>query len=305
MGSTNFARLYTLMISFKEWILALFEVADPVTPSGIRKSNILRDKGTMKERPALQFRWRTKLGNVVKLQFEKTEDAYGVQFYVNDTMDDNASQTDASIRDPEILGGVFQTMKTKADQLGTNKLLFKGFSGQGDQKKVFNIDITQPKEQLLAVLRQFYSALKAHVVKEIPYTAAQIQTWNTFGFKKRPATRPDLDRDAYIRTCGEIARYLQANQSVQISGPVDALISHADSGYLNALANGPQLVQQLYAAIQAYNRAWYSNTEQGYNQVRNRRTAIYTKLVQRYFAQDWDISIDDNFFALTRKNLQN
>jgi len=60
-------------------------------------------------------------------------------------------------------------------------------------------------------------------------------------------------------------------------------------------------IRPLIASLTQYENAISSNSPEGWKKTKNRRTAIYTRLVNKHMSSDWDIEIEGNNFELTRK----
>ena len=143
---------------FKKWLI-LNEVVDVKRPGKVSRRNIKKNAGTWKEKSALEYRFKTKLGNEVKLHFEKIEEnGYDVMFYVNDTQHDSATGG----RDSDVLSNVIWLIRNKADQLKANLITFTAQIGEGDRKIVRGLDTNSLKSLMIAEInkirlyRQFF-----------------------------------------------------------------------------------------------------------------------------------------------------
>ena len=60
-------------------------------------------------------------------------------------------------------------------------------------------------------------------------------------------------------------------------------------------------INPLLTALTNLKGAWLSQSEDGWQVERNRRKAVYEKLMNNYFSDEWDIEINNNYFTLKRK----
>lgn len=123
--------------NFKNWLSErrsrqerLSEIVDPRPPSG----QVTLDDGLGWK----HFQWTTALGNRVSLGFayidtDQKGTHYKVQFSVNDSLKDNASKTDQSIRDPEILPSVLHVLVQKSNEMKIAKISFSAYKKQSDE----------------------------------------------------------------------------------------------------------------------------------------------------------------------------
>lgn len=277
---------------FKLWL----EAIEPKRPSGVRKSNIVKDKGTNVAKPSTQYQWKTKLGNNVKLHFDhEGDDTYRVVFYVNNTLHDDAPNNTDNGRDTEILPGVFWLLKDRADRLGAKRLNFRGESSDKDTKIVRGLDPEKFKPRALAELQNFEAIVMGHQVQMIPPTQRKIDLWQKLN-RGDPQPTPDFRKDGWVRWIAQAKEAIVNNDSE--NKIVDGLLTGQGIGDFNPIGFDPT---NLISALSDFFNAVKSNTESGWTRKRNRRTAIYTRLVQKHMAEDWDIEISGDWFYLTRK----
>lgn len=277
---------------FKTWLLQ--EVAEPRKPqTNVRRNTLIKDKGTNVARKIIQYTWKTPYGNTVKLQFEpKGNGEYFVIFYVNDVLFDYGSKLgladkDAT-RDSEILSNVFYVLKDKADKLKATALTFHGHSSDRDTKVIRNLDIQPYKTKALAELNKFVQFLQNHQVKMIPPSQTMINLHQKLG-KPMPEAKPDIDVERWLAFAEELE---------------NAIDKGWDGDYVYRLQTAEGLglpnVNNLIASLKDFNNAVESHTERGYQRTKNRRTAVYKRILDKHFSDKWDIQITGNNFRLMR-----
>lgn len=274
------------MIDFHQW---LNEVAEPVKPiNKIHRRNITKNGGTWQEKKVLEFKFRTNIGNEVKVHFDKIEDGfYDVMFYVNDTQHDDASQNNEN-RDAEILGNVLWIIKNKSDLLGIQKLKFQAQTGEGDTKIVKNLDVNKYKNYALQLLSNLASSINSYQVKMIQ---PNVDLWKKLN-RPIPPDRPDVDKALFNKIIVQFENLIQSNQSIQ------DLLNNTYHKFEELNKFGIDTTEFL-KTIKNLSNAIESNTPWGWRRTINRRAVLWEKLMTRYFP-DWTLKKDGNFFELTR-----
>lgn len=276
------------MFSFKDFLLN--EIAEPTKPiNKVSKTNIKKDAGTWRERPVLQYKFKTTNGNEVKVHFEKTEEnTYDVMFYVNDTQYDNASSNEKDKRDVEILGNVLWIIKQKSEQLKIKKLTFTAQTGQNDIKTIRNLDINKYKKIFIGFLNELKLKLNNYKVKLIEPNKQLYLKLN----RPIPLAKPDVDKELFDKIFKKIEQLIQNNESIEdvfnnTYHNFEELkkVGIDTAGFLNSF-------RDLSNAIQ-------SNSPSGWNRSLNRREVVWEKLVNRYFS-DWNVNKHGTKFELTR-----
>lgn len=256
------------------------EIAELAKPSSkVRRQTIIKDKGTNVAHRVIQFQWTTKIGNVIKLIFKpEGQDSYNVMFYVNDVLYDFASKKENYTRDVEILGNVFYLMKLKANQLHANKLTFRAHKGERDDRVVTGLD----PEQYKRVIPTLIAKLKQEINEPefIPPNDTIIGL-----YKKLNRPIPDQVPHKVHALLKSIEERVNKNEEI------DDLIYSLENQYPN---------HELVQVLKNYNDAIKSNTPMGLIIKRNRRKNVYKRIVERYFTDEWVISIKDDYFELTR-----
>jgi hypothetical protein len=282
---------------FKMWL----EVMEPFSPKGVRTRRYVKDQDTIKAQPLVQFQWKTRLGNVVKVQFEeKGDETYNVVFYVNDTLYDDASKVDGSRRDAEILPGVFDIAHKKADQLAIQKLTFKAHQSEGDTKIVKGVEEAPRVQVAIKELSRFEAVLRSHRPQMVPPSASKLALFQKLN-KPMPQPEADFDAKPWLNLAANVQAII-GNPSQQNGGY--ALIPLIDSlkttSYMGKFGLIGYDASSLIARLEDVANAQMSNSQSGWRRTENRRAAIYTKLVQKYFGDGWTISIRGDRFEITR-----
>jgi len=276
------------MISFKDFLL--IEIAEPIKPlKKISKTIIKKDAGTWKERPVIQYKFKTTNGNEIKIHFEKKEtNIYDVMFYVNDTQNDDASSTEKDTRDKEILANVVWMIKQKANQLKINQLTFIAQIGKNDRKNVKNLNIEKYKKPFLENLNKLKFELNKYQTKLIEPNHSIYIKLN----KPIPPARPDVDKDLFNKIFQEIEQLIHNNQSLE------TLLNNTYHIFENLKISGIN-INEFLKSFEDLSNAIQSNLPSGWNKYSNRREVVWEKIVNRYFS-DWNVLKDGTKFELTR-----
>lgn len=266
-------------MNFKNW-LEIVELSKPT--SKIQKKTIIADRGTNVARPVIQYQWNTKLGNNIKLKMEPTGDSYYVIFYVNDVLYDFSSKKEGHVRDPEILGSVFYTLKLKANQLKAQRLTFRAHKGEGDKDRV--IKGLNP-EQYKPIIFNLIEQLRKEILQNEPEWAPPDDKIISL-YQKIKRQVPTAIQHKSIVLLNNIIQRINNNEEI------DDLIYSLELKF-----NQHPLIQKL----REYNNAVKSNSVSGLIVRRNRRKNIYSRVLEREFSNNWNISVSDDYFELTRK----
>ena len=286
------------MLDFKNWIFN--EIVELKKPSNsVRRRNFIKNSGTNAAKPSIEYKFITKMNNEVKIHFDLNgEDSYRIIFYVNNTIFDDASKKQEGFdRDPEILSGVFYTVKEKARKLGAKKLNFEAYKSKNDDKFVKNIKIEPLKEKLLYDLKILYENLINHKVKMIQPSQRMIELKKRLGQEAVPY--PDVDVEKLKKeliNVIEIINELNDENKFIILNKLGGFKENLELKiYPNSEAAHKSLLNFLNAIL--------SHSENGLRIEKNRRKIIYEKLIKRYFLDEWDYKIYGNSFYLTKKEL--
>lgn len=267
----------------------LTELYDPEYPKGTKHS-IHKKAGvqgsTVKRN---QYRFTTPQGNDVKVLFKigpvDTDEA-DVIFYVNDTLDDGASGG----LDPAILAGVLGIVKKVADRRKLNTITFEAWSGQGDNKIVRGL-----REQPEVFAKSAAPVLKWTEENEpemLPPTERQIELAEKFGREAKP--RPSWPKEQLEKALGHLMAYSNDGSPVFASAVNDLERSF---GQMDGVI--PGWGDMMHHARKLAD-ARMSNTEHGLRVTRNRREAVYDRLMKRHMPE-WNVEKSYGFYTLTRK----
>lgn len=278
--------------SFEEW---LNEIVAPRKPSGmIKRNNITQNAGTNNPKAVIQYQFKTKLKNIVKVWFKvKGDDSYEVIFYVNDSLKDDSGKNPNG-RDPEILPGVLHIIQDKSSSLNAKEITFQAFSDEDDSQVLKNLPIDSYRQKLNSQIDYFSNVLRRFPVEMIPPSQSRIDLFARLN-RGVPEPLPNLDTKLLLNLMDDLKMSLESPESSRpaINNVMEKLYS-VDWKQFNI---DPKPVQM---AIKDFEGALESNTESGWRKFKNRRESVYEKLVQRYFARDWKISKSGTFFTLTK-----
>lgn len=278
------------MLNFYEYILKINEVAEPIKTAATRRM-VVKNGGTYKEKKVVEYKFTTSLGNEVKLHFDKTDDnpkTYDVVFYVNDTQYDDASKTENENRDPEILSKVIYLIKKKADDLKAQEIHFTAQKGDGDVKTIKNMDVNKYKNNLLTSIDKFKNEILNHEVVMIP---AKKEIYLKLG-RPVPPDRPSIDKEKWVNILDRIKKSVQNNEDVNPNEIETSIYMDKISDYINT-SNFLNLIKNFSMAVASNNG--------GYIRIKNRRQAVYSRLMDKYFT-DWDVEKSGDSFKLKRRS---
>jgi hypothetical protein len=278
------------------------ELIEPKAPGNLKKSTITK-AGTQGSPVKInQRQFTTSKGNVVKVHFkpfiEDNLKAVDVSFFVNDTMDDEASGQ----RDSEILPQVLHTVLAYAKTSKVQRITFSAVAGSGDTKTKFNIPLDRHVASLKSAIAVFYKKLIAiEITPEMEKD--ELDRVNAIYAKigkplKTSATV--MYKDELIAVLKQIMDFIDNLTPSENSGNEFNALYQEFMKYIKRTDNWPEF----HALLKEFSNmaaVLYSYTKHGAMISKNRRLDLYTKLVQRYFAKDWDISITGTSFGLTRK----
>jgi hypothetical protein len=293
----------------------LTEFLEPAKPNKTTTSTIKKAGPQGSTYPVKQLKFTTANGNVVKLHIkpETAEDgtaSVNGMFYVNNTLYDDSSASEASTRDTEILPGVFYTLFAYLDRARINHCTFTAYSGSRDTKTKFNVPLDRDIRTIGKGILALKNRISGFVVTQSMVDAA---------VAKRNATlqklgRPLVDNVTIIYK----PELLQALQDLaELVGDVfpalDASnIQAVSEHYVNAIAiltkynhtvrewpEYTQLITDLHST-ELKLRTYYPG---GAAVTQNRRFNVYSKLLNKYYSSNWTINTSGDTFHLTRKNL--
>jgi len=273
----------------------LNETVEPIKPSNkVTQSRIIKNKGTIQQKELIQYKFTTKNNNEVKVQLsDQGDNTADVVFYVNDTLDDGSSTS----RDPEILNGVLWIMKEIPKRYNFNTITFSAWSGKGDNKIIKNLPITEPKQQFLKAYDTFFKSITNFKPTEIPPSQTRIDLAKKFNKPLIPLF--DVNKDYIMPLLNDIKEYIKTDDPLirGIISKLDDLYQYKDSTIINKLPGYEDLIK--YG--KKYSDAILSNTDYGLPQTHNRRQSLYSKILNKFFSNDWNITQRNSSFSLTKK----
>lgn len=294
-----------LLKHLKEAWKQLDEYIEPTYPKGV-KSSIFKKRGVQGSViPIKQYKFTTSKGNDVKVHFKVTEEDGGITknadivFYVNDTLDDSSSQKGGSATDSEILSGVLGIISKVSDRLNFDTMTFEAWSGEGDVKTIKGLDFSKMKDDLLNRLKKFLSNVKNTEPKILEPTERMRELAAQFG--RDPVYRPEFDKEKLITIITKAINFIKEENPF-----IEGILRYIENEYTGEVGSVvfkifPEFTE-IHEMLKKAEKIILSNTKEGYKQKRNRREAIYTKLINRYFADKWEISKYYDKFTMVRKN---
>ena len=283
------------MLEFKKWILnEIVELKKPTNP--IKKRNFIKNPGTNRPTQVIEYKFITKMKNEVRIHFDiNGDDEYRIIFYVNNTLFRNSSKKEEMDRDPEILAGVFHTVKEKAKKLGAKRLRFEAFKNEEDNKVVKNIKLEPLKEKLLYDLKILYQNLSNHKVTMIPPSERQIEIAKKFNRQIGP--KPDVDVENLTKELNNVINAVYETNNENKFKTLNKLGMFFGNIELKIYPNS----EEVYKSLSNFRNAIISHSEQGFTVQKNKRKTIYEKLIKRYFLDEWNYEIYGDTFYLTKK----
>lgn len=251
----------------KSFLQYIKEVVELSPPKSIETKSIKTDFGY-----EYDFSFRTSMNNNVSVKFicEK-EGSCEVNFYVNHSMGDDSSNLPfGAVRDKEILSNVFHTIKQKLDELKINELKFVAVDGNKEKElRGYALQGLQAKGRKLkdALIESSKASKEQNVIGQIKmflYTLPQMFEAPMWSFNER--------------IINEFRNFL----------------------YNDKKSSGIQNISNIRMLMDDFLETFHKAKED-YHSVRNRRSNIYNKVLERNFSQDWKIHQEGDIFFLERK----
>ena len=280
----------------REEDMKLRELIEPRKPTQTKSSVVSKFgvQGATTKIP--QRRFITKLGNDIKVQFKPNgEQSVDVTFYVNDSLDDNAVKGG---KDNEILPGVLFIILQYLKKSKVNFCSFEAVTGSGDYKTKYNL----PKERIInevrAAAEQFISKLENTVItpEMEEEELRRINAIYTRVNKPLATSAIVIHKEELLDALGKLINNVDNVQLDEISD----IIRHINN--YNKNIDGWSEYNDLMKLLYSYRQIVQSYTPGGTTINRNRRLDLYTKMVEKYLSNDWDIEIHGTKFYLTRKS---
>jgi len=241
----------------------------------------------------------TKKNNVVRVRFTPENDWSGkrsvdITFYVNDTLDDR-SYAD---KDPEILPGVLHVILQFLKRSKVDQCTFIAASGDGDYKKVYNL----PKEKIVKAVTMSANKLKTRLENTIITPEMEKEYLDKRNEMLSVVGRPLVDKITYIykdELISMLSRLMSDIENISTAADANEYVTFLKS-HSNNIGRWPEY-DELTSVLHKFVEILLSYRDIGLTRMHNRRLSIYTKMVDYYFAKDWDIDIYGTKFTLTRK----
>ena len=283
------------------------EILAPRKPDKVGSSTFSKSGVQGSKEKIAQRAFTTSNGNVVKVHFaprmEDGEKSTNIVFYVNDTLSDNSSVIGKDQNtDFEILSGVLHIVLAYLDKAKLNHCSFEAFAGEGDTKTKFNIPMDKYTNRVYSATDAFYSKLDSIVITP-EMTQAALDKRNILMTKLNKPLVTDvvvIYKDELLQLLSQVKKFIEKGQL-----SVDA-ISQFDQLYYSIQRHNIRVetwpeYQELMEAIDGLRTVLISHSSSGARVTKNRRFEIYSKMLTKYFANDWNIDVWGTTFNLTRK----
>lgn len=293
------------MESFKDWLLS--EIVELKQPQNAKKSKHTFDSGTNTATSGYRFYFITSLGNKVDLLFKHIgNNDYQITFYVNGKLTDDVERNeDSSNRDPEILSGVFYLIKDRTKKMKINNIRFSAHKGKKDTKVVKNKNLTNNITNLKNAIFKLKDFISSYIPKNINHSPSMqlFATQNNRTLRKTDLT--EEQRNDVLSNCDKLSliiNNLQSNSSClnQISPII--LIKNEIISIINYMKLENESLYYFETAVDLLIKDIQSYREEGVEMQRNRREAVYEKLIKRHLSDEWNYKLSNTSFYLTRKD---
>jgi hypothetical protein len=267
--------------------MRIHELLEPKKPLTAVKSSTVSKSGMQGSKNKIAQRtFTTNKGNQVDIQFKTTTDdnvkSTDVVFYVNGTMYDTASTEGKDIdNDFDILSGVGYIVKTYLDKAKIDRCTFSAHSTPSDTKHKFNIPVERPKRELLASLQGLSS-----VTNELLKTEEDEIRKNKYNL--------------VLETIEAIKQYLTQPVEKYSSSDFDKLYWQIRKAADMKLSKYPEM-NEAFKQLERFMSVITSYSPEGVHVRQNRRFAVYSKILNKFFSSTWDIETYGDSFILTRK----
>ena len=158
------------------------------------------------------------------------------------------------------------------------------------------MDYTVLVPDLLNEINKLRQVMIQQEVKSIPPSEARIALWKKLnrGF---PENTTNFKKDNWLKWLGEMETAVKESKNVITF--IDAI--KTSLGVNGELATLNYNFDSLIAKLQAFDNAIQSHSETGWRRTINRRAVIFRHILDRYFADEWDIQSTGDHFDLTRR----
>jgi hypothetical protein len=285
----------------------LLEFLEPRKPDTVKSSTFKKRGAQSSVTNIVQRQFTTSHQNVVKVQFspavtDNDEKSVSITFYVNDVLYDNASTTDKDIKnDFEILSGVMYIVLNYLDRAKLNHCTFDAFKGEGDTKTKFNMPLDKAINNLNGIIDSLYQKLA-----DLDITPEMVQNeLNRVNALYAKLRKPLVDtviviyKPELMHALKELKQFL-AMPPTEHSANQFGLLTMAISKYDKNMSTWPEY-KALVDSINNIRPAIVSYGKQGASITKNRRFSVYSRILDKYFSNKWDVQTQHESFYLTRK----
>lgn len=285
----------------------ILEFLEPRKPEAVKSSSFKKSGVQGSVTNIVQRQFTTSHNNVVKVHFSPvtTDDgdkSVSITFYVNDVLYDNASTTDKDIKnDFEILSGVIYIILAYLDKAKLKHCTFEAFKGEGDTKTKFNMPMDTAVANLNKVIDQLYQKV-ANVNITPEMIQQEIDRVNTF---RARFSKPLVDTAVVIYKPELMHALKELKQFIAL--PPTETSANQYGGLANEISKFDKNINSwpeyrtLQDAINFARSRYVSYSKQGAMITKNRRFAVYSRMLDKYFSDKWDITTQHDTFYLTRK----
>jgi len=269
--------------------LSIIESVNPVMPKGVKYKSKIINRGTNTAFENKYASFVTKSGNKVNVNLFSGE----LSFDVNDSRKESDRD-----RDVDILPNVLAVATKMLDKYKINDLKISADTDEGDYSYVKDLPYKEIEDKLTNTLRSTLEYLDTLDFSHIQPTENQINFAKKFN-------KP-IEVDSFLRWSKRGLQWALDNMDdvENVKLLYDRLYNIQDD-LLRSGVNKNE-INNILNLSKSYVRAKLSNIDKdGFKDYRNRRYAIYKRLVPKYFGNDWEVSFDDiyHIIHLHRKSM--
>lgn len=283
------------------------EVLAPRKPDKVVSSTMSKSGMQGSKEKIIQRQFTTSSGNDVKVHFSPRVDdgeaSTRISFYVNDKMSDESSTEGKDIAsDFEILSGVMYITLMYLNRAKLNHCSFEAFAGEGDKKTKHNIPIESIRRKIIDAVDKMSAKLSSLVITPEMKQAALDQR----NILLKKLNKP-LATDIVVIFKDELIQILVAiKQFITSLKPDVTAIGQLETLYQSMQRHNIRVDKwseyiELITPLDELRTALQSYSPQGVYIYKNRRFSIYSKMLKKYFANEWDITTYGTTFELTRR----
>jgi hypothetical protein len=289
MSYTKGLDKFLMSICEDEEITLLVEAFEPQKPSGKIVASRAKKAGVQgSETQRVIKRFKTQKGNDVKVVLDKdlgTNEDFTVIFYVNDTLADDAKTGN----DPEILRGVLWILRDWAKKGKVNTYEFSAWKGEGDRKRVSNLDTDRTFQKLLPWLDEAEKKIKNYEVKYTPWSdhmKKYIKKNRDWSDERIAQGQPDVKKDEFLKLLDSVR---ENPEDMGVLSDLNSAVRNTIKVY-EYLGKPKELDEHIFAVR--------SHSPGGIISDTNRRQRVYEKLMKKHMSDMFIIKQDGSNFTL-------